>query len=431
MTLRRLYMRIYLTTLASLAVVVLLCAMLWQTTAARASRAEQERFIGALVGKALPPDARPDALQKALEGLVVPPIEGLVLFDRTGARLASAGYLGRALSVPNPEAAVGAAQHRYRSSATHVIRLNRGGFGDGRTVVVRMHTDSLQVHVGGIVATLLIALAVALGTYPVVRRLTRRLEALAGTVDRFGQGDLAVRAALSGDDEVGNLATTFNDMADRVANLLQAHSRMLANASHELRSPLARIRIALELNSTDPSPELLQSMRKDCAEIESQIGEILLASKLDTVDTRLPLDLVDLEVLLAEEGSRLGIPFDTVPADVRGDARLLRKLIRNLLENAVKHGGSGVEATLAIGASGDRILRVEDRGPGIPEAERERIFEPFYRPENVAETGDGWGLGLALARQIADLHHASVRCFGRAGGGCVFELVIPAPDGVA
>jgi signal transduction histidine kinase len=420
---RRLYVRIYLTTLASLAVVVILCVVLWQFTAARSVEAEQDRFIGALVGKALPPDARPDALQKALDEIVVPPIEGLVLFDRYGTRIASAGYLGRALAATHPDAAVVMGQPMHRSSSIHEIHLD-----DGRIVVARMRTDSLQVHLGGLVLTLLIALAVALATYPIVRRLTRRLEALAGTVDRFGQGDLAVRAPLSGNDEVSSLASSFNDMADRVAKLLEAHSRMLANASHELRSPLARIRIALELNAGNPRPELLESMRKDCAEIESQIEEILLASKLDTVDTALPHDTVDLEVLVAEESSRLDIPFDTVPAEVRGDARLLRRLIRNLLENALKYGVTGVDARLAIEANSDRILQIGDRGPGIPEAERERIFEPFYRPANTAETGNGWGLGLALVRQIADRHRGSVRCLAREGGGCVFELRLPAPD---
>lgn len=354
---QRLYMRFYLTTLASLALVVILCVVLWQFTAARSVEAEQDRFIGALVSKALPPDAKPDALQKALEGIVVPPIEGLVLLDRSGKRIASAGHLGRALTDLDPDASIAIAQPMHRSSAIHAIHLD-----DGRVVVVRMRTDSMQVHVGGLILTILIALAVALGTYPIVRRLTRRLEDLAGTVDRFGQGDLAVRAPVAGNDEVSSLATSFNDMADRVATLLAAHSRMLANASHELRSPLARIRIALELNATNPRPEMLESMRKDCEEIESQIEEILLASKLDTVDTALPRDAVDLEALVAEESSRLDIPFDTIPAEVRGDARLLRRLIRNLLENALKHGGTGVDAKLSIDAklfidaNRDRIL---------------------------------------------------------------------------
>ncbi|HEY2345153.1 MAG TPA: HAMP domain-containing sensor histidine kinase [Xanthomonadaceae bacterium] len=421
---QRLHVRIYLTTLASLAVVVILTMLLWRFTAERMVDAEYDHFIATVVGTALPPDATPQAMQAALAHMVVWPIEGLALYDSDGRRIAGAGVLARSDGV------VGQGWHAHVNSTSRRIHLD-----DGRIVVARMYSNQLHYHVGGLVLIVLIAFAVGLGTWPVVRRMTRRLEALTVAVDRFGQGDLAVRATTTGRDEVSSLATSFNAMADRVAALLDAHGRMLANASHELRSPLARIRMALELQATDPRPEWLQGMRKDCEEIDAQIEEILLASKLDTVYARggaePQLADVDLEVLLAEECARVGIRFDTVAAEVRGDARLLRRMIRNLLENALKHGGKDVEATLAIDAPGARILHVADRGPGIPEAERERIFEPFYRPDRSAETGSGWGLGLALVRQIADLHHGRVRCLPRDGGGAVFEVQLPSPDGGA
>ncbi|OOG38098.1 HAMP domain-containing histidine kinase [Rhodanobacter sp. C05] len=416
---QRLYVRIYLTTLASLVVVVILFALLWQFTAERAASTDHDLFIGALASQALPQGGNAEALQVALTRLVVPPIEGLALYDRQGVRLASAGNQA---GISSP-AVVEQSKPGHGMSVARLIRLD-----DGRVIVARTHTDSLQVHLGGLALIGLIALAVALGTYPVVRRLTRRLEALASDVDRFGAGDLTVRAPVSGQDEVSSLASSFNGMADRVAKLLEAHSRMLVNASHELRSPLARVRLALELYETTPRVELLQGMRQDCAELGEQIEEILLASKLDAVDTALPQDTLDLAVLVAEESSRLGIAFEVVHAEVRGDARLLRRLIRNLLENALKYGGQGVDAQLGVDDGGSRMLQISDRGPGIAEAERERIFEPFYRPANNAETGSGWGLGLALVRQIADHHHGSVRCLARAGGGCVFELTLPAPD---
>ncbi|MBB6188661.1 HAMP domain-containing sensor histidine kinase [Rhodanobacter sp. MP7CTX1] len=415
---QRLYMRIYLTTLASLAVVVILSALLWQFTAERSADADHDRFMGALVSRALPPDDDAATLQTSLAALVVPPTEGLALYDRHGVRLAGAGNQtginGPAMTAPTMPI--------HANAILRIIRLD-----DGRVVVARMHTSSLNLHLGGLALLALIALAVALGTYPVVRRLTRRLEELAGDVDRFGGGDLAVRSPVSGQDEVSGLATSFNAMADRVAKLLEAHSRMLVNASHELRSPLARVRLALELYETAPRAELLQGMRQDCAEISEQIEEILLASKLETVDIALPRDTLDLAVLVAEECSRLDIAFEIVPAEVRGDGRLLRRLIRNLLENALKYGGHGVDARLALDNQGNRILQVSDRGPGITEAERERIFEPFYRPANTAETGNGWGLGLALVRQIASHHHGSISCLPRIDGGCVFELMLPLP----
>ena len=413
---QRLYVRIYLTTLASLAVVVILSALLWQFTAERSADADHDRFMGALVSRALPPDEDAATLQSSLAGLVVSPTEGLVLYDRHGVRLAGAGNQtgihGPAMSAPTMPI--------HANAILRIIRLD-----DGRVVVARMHTSSLNLHLGGLALLALIALAVALGTYPVVRRLTRRLEELAGDVDRFGGGDLAVRSPVYGQDEVSGLAASFNAMADRVAKLLEAHSRMLVNASHELRSPLARVRLALELYETAPRTELLQGMRQDCAEISEQIEEILLASKLETVEIALPQDTLDLAVLVAEECSRLDIAFEIVPAEVRGDGRLLRRLIRNLLENALKYGGHGVDAHLVLDDQGSRILQVSDRGPGISDAERERIFEPFYRPANTAETGSGWGLGLALVRQIASHHHGSICCLPRVGGGCVFELTLP------
>jgi signal transduction histidine kinase len=414
---QRLHTRIYLTTLGSLAFVVILCALLWRYSAEPSGEAQQDRFVAALMAKALPSQERPHDLQIALDELLVPPIEGLTLLDSDGSRIASAGAM--------PDRGDSRNRHAMTdptASWSRVIVLD-----DGRMLVVRTASDSVQFHLRGLALIALVALAVALGTWPIVRRLTRRVERLAQAVDHFGRGDLSARARVMGQDEISRLASSFNAMADRVGSLLAAHSRMLANASHELRSPLARIRMALELHANDPREDLLHGMRRDCAEIDEQIEEILLASKLDTVDTAPPTDAVDLEVLLAEECSRLDIAFTTVPAEVTGDARLLRRLIRNLLENALKYGGSGTEATLAINEQGCRILQVSDRGPGIPEAERERIFEPFYRPANTAETGNGWGLGLALVRQIADRHRGSVRCLARVGGGCVFELTLPAP----
>lgn len=416
---RRLYVRIYLTTLASLAIVVIASALLWQFTAERAADAEHDRFIAALVGQALPIGASVEARQAALARLVVAPIEGLALFDRQGVRLASAG----AASAIGSDAATEYRALGHGGFASRAVRLD-----DGRVVVARLRSDALHHHLGGLALTALIALAVALATYPVVRRLTWRLESLATSVDRFGHGDLAARASVAGGDEVSNLAARFNQMADRVATLLDAHSRLLVNASHELRSPLARVRLALELYETAPGTELLQGMRQDCAEMGEQIEEIMLASKLETMTAAAPQDEVNLAALVAEESSRLGVVFEIVPARVMGDQRLLRRLIRNLLENALKHGGAEVDVRLAMADDQSWLLQVRDRGPGLPEAERERIFEPFYRPAKTRETGNGWGLGLALVKQIADYHRGRVQCLPRVGGGCVFELELPPAD---
>ena len=287
-----------------------------------------------------------------------------------------------------------------------------------------LHSEALRVHFDGLVLIALIAAAVGVAMYPLARRLTGQIEALAATMDRFGAGELSTRAPVAGADEVARLAHSFNAMADRVAQLMSAHRRMLANASHELRSPLARIRLALELYGTDPRDALLQGIRQDCAEIDEQLEEILLASKLETIGIERRED-VDLAILVAEECTRLAVPFDVATAPVRGDTRLLRRLVRNLLENALKHGRSGVEAQAYVDGTGDCVVRVQDRGPGVDPAERERIFEPFHRPADTRESGSGWGLGLALVRQISQQHQGHARCLPREGGGCTFELRLP------
>jgi signal transduction histidine kinase len=407
----RLWLRIWLTSLAALALVVALTALLWRFTAERKIEGGHDRFVAALASDALPAHGDPHALHEALERVVPRHMDGAALYDPQGRLLAATGSFEHAPESRGPP--------RGRPPPfEHRIALD-----DGRTLVMRIPGPPWHVHLGGLVLFSIIALAVGLGTYPVVRRMTRRLEALSSSVERFGSGDLGARASVAGDDEVSGLADRFNRMAERVSALLGAHRTLLANASHELRSPLARVRMALDLYETAPKPELLESIRRDCAEIDAQVEEILLASKLDTV-TEPSRGSVDLAALVAEESARVEVPFEVVPVEVRGDTRLLRRLVRNLLENAVRHGVADVSAEL-VDDGANAVLRVRDRGPGLPADERERIFEPFYRPARSRETGSGWGLGLALVRQIATHHRGRVRCLENPGGGCLFEVELP------
>jgi signal transduction histidine kinase len=127
---------------------------------------------------------------------------------------------------------------------------------------------------------------------------------------------------------------------------------------------------------------------------------------------------------VAEEAARVQALVAGEPAELRGDARLLRRLVRNLLDNARRHAaGTEVTARVEPLPHGARLV-VADRGPGVPESERERIFEPFYRPPGASESGSGHGLGLALVRQIARAHGGEVACLARSGGGTEFEVVL-------
>ena len=282
----------------------------------------------------------------------------------------------------------------------------------------------------------LIGLAVALGLYPVVRRLTQRLEGLQRGVQRWGEGDLSVRVPVQGDDEVADLSERFNAAAERIEGLMAAQKSLLANASHELRSPLARIRMGLELMSVHAAePDALARSRaeilRNMAELDQLIDEILLASRLDAKEADIgTVEAVDLVGLCAEECARVGAVLD-VPVglqllEVPGVAKLLRRMVRNLLENARRYGvhsdqGEGIGLALRT-ENQQVVLTVCDNGPGVPPEYRERIFEPFFRLPGASERVGGVGLGLALVKSIVERHQGSVRCTTRQGCGACFEV---------
>jgi two-component system, OmpR family, sensor kinase len=278
----------------------------------------------------------------------------------------------------------------------------------------------------------IVAIAVALGSYPVVRRLTMRLEGLRRGVELWGEGDLSTRLPVQGHDEVAFLALRFNHAAQRVENLLKANKSLLANASHELRSPLARIRMGLELMDPEPSPRSRDEITRNIGELDQLIDEILLASRLDAREADIgTFESVDLTGLVAEESARTGAELDEAETAhavvVPGVPKLLRRAVRNLLENGRRYSNGPV--TVNLRRQGDEaIVRVCDRGPGVPEPERERIFEPFYRLRGAYEREGGVGLGLALVRSIAQRHRGSARCEANPGGGACFVLTLPCRD---
>lgn len=295
-------------------------------------------------------------------------------------------------------------------------------------------------------------LVVAIGVYPVVRRLTQRLEALQGSVQRWGEGDLSVRVPEYGHDEVADLSVHFNAAASRIESLmvtqhqlLAAQKSLLANASHELRSPLTRIRMGLELMGAQSSPNFRTEITRNISELDQLIDEILLASRLDAHEADLgSVELIDVLGLAAEESARidaeLELNTDIAHLQVHGVAKLLRRLVRNLLENARRYGNQTEGHSVDPNATPDivlslshetqsdtdfAVLRVLDRGPGVPPELRERIFEPFYRLPGASERHGGVGLGLALVKSIAERHGGSVHCEDREGGGACFVVKLP------
>jgi signal transduction histidine kinase len=277
-----------------------------------------------------------------------------------------------------------------------------------------------------------LAMILSLGSYPFVRRLTNRLSRLQQTVGAFGRGELDARASTEGHDEISQLAQGFNLAAERIEALVAAHKRLLANASHELRTPLTRIRLGVELLSDSADSSRKSELELDLRELDDLLEEILLASRLEALPTADGADEeLDLLALIAEECARFEqVEFDYPHSEgdrhamwLHGSERLLRRLVRNLLENARRHGAAPTALRLQANEEGLE-LRVTDAGPGVAELDRERVFEPFFRGGN-AEENIGSGLGLSLVRQIARRHGGDAACHALVDGGSEFIVRLP------
>ncbi len=414
---KRLYLHVYLTIVASLVLVVAVAAGVWEILDDDPPAGQFALVASELVGVALgPADSAPAAQQAVVTRLSERLAIDLALYDGARNRIAHAG---KALP-PQRAGQTASGWQRDRLEPMWALRLS-----DGRWLMARPPPRERASKFGSVVAVLGgIAFAVALAALPLARRITRRLERLEAGVESLGAGDLTARVAVKGRDEVSKLAASFNRAAARIEELVKAHKLLLANASHELRTPLARLRMGIELAAAPIEPARKAALEADIAELDRLIDEILLASRLDAVAGLEVAETVDLLALAAEECARYpGCALDGTPAAVRGDPTLLRRLLRNLIENAERHGAPPVEVRV------DRRdpwieVAVADHGPGVPAADRERVFEPFYR---IAAPGAaGAGLGLALVHQIAARHGGAATCAPTPARASRFVVSLPA-----
>lgn len=415
---RRLYLRIYLAVLASLAVLALAAGFFWHQLGDRGPAGHVYEVAATLALNVLPPAGAPKAEQQAaLEKLAANLRADVALFAANRSPLAS---VGEPLSAPEEGRERGGWIHRWDGPPTWAVRLP-----DGRWLAARVPRDHRHPGFGLFLTLALLALAVGAGAYPVVRRLTSRLERLQAGVESLGAGDLSARVSVEGKDEVARLAESFNNAAGRIEELVVAHRTLLANASHELRTPLARVRMAVELMKENADPKRKAELEQDIGELDALIDEILLASRLDASKGHKADEDVELLALAAEECARYeNAELNGEPVTVSGDPRLLRRMIRNLLENAQRHGAPPIG--VRVSRAGDRAeVAVCDFGPGVPETERERVFDPFYRRRGANEVA-GTGLGLALVRQIARRHGGEASCAPQSGRGSCFFVVLPA-----
>ena len=289
----------------------------------------------------------------------------------------------------------------------------------------------LPEHWWGMAAGILLCYLLAFYLTQPVRRLQKAVES-------FGHGDLSARASSARRDELGDLARTFDRMADRIQTLVDAEHRLLLDISHELRSPMARLRVAVELARSGSDREgAINRIEKEAERLNGLVTGLLQVTRAEGDPGALRREPVRLDQLLEEivadsslEARARGCDVRLVesqPAIVQGDAELLRRAVENVMRNAVLHApqGTAVEATLDAG-NGRAAVRIRDYGPGVPEETLPRLFDAFYRVETDRNRASGGvGLGLSIARRAIELHKGAIRALNAAPGLAV-EIDLPA-----
>jgi two-component system, OmpR family, sensor kinase len=388
-----------------------------------------------------------DALKRWIQEL-----SPVALRERTFV-LDSAGrdLLGRPLPPSREDTASGAAR----------ARLPLGPFGrslmlvgaDGKAFRVFVTKASLhgsnrrfgELELPGVrAATLIIALVVsAVVCFLLARYLTSPVDRLRDATQRIAAGDLNVRVApsLKGrKDDLGLLAADFDSMAERVRSLLESKQQLLRDVSHELRSPLARLQLALSLAQRDDTgaADNLTRIGREADRLEQLIARALWLARLERPALGIESERVDVAALLGEIVADVAIEADVRRSrielttsgslEVMGDREALRSAFENVLRNAVSY--SPVGAQLRVRADRrDRLIdvEIEDQGPGVPEKDLALIFEPFYRVDASRDRAEGGeGLGLAIAARAVALHHGVIEARNLSGAGLAVRIVLPA-----
>jgi signal transduction histidine kinase len=288
-------------------------------------------------------------------------------------------------------------------------------------------------HDGLLLMLVIVILAIVVVAHAFLRHLLRPLRELSDAVARVGDGAFDVQVPHRTGDEFGALADAFNSMVGKVRAMIGSRDQLLIDVSHELRSPLTRMKVALELLPADQQRARLSD---DVAEMERMVTELLELERL-RAGRGLQLERIEILPLVAEavsrhRGSQPEIRVSSISTQVVAtvDAQKVRTVLRNLLDNALKHSlpDSGpIEVSVVEGPTALEV-RVTDDGIGVPASELERLFEPFYRVDRSRskETG-GYGLGLSMCKRIMEAHGGSVAAEALRPRGCRFTLTFPKP----
>lgn len=380
---------------------------------------------------AVPPEARPSLVARVADELDV----DVAVYAADGTSLARAG------DHPPPPLSPGEAARVLSSTAWRWEghRSASGRLGPDRYLRLSSRVGESDLLLRSLAVLGIIVLVLALVSAPLARAITRPIEHLSGVARRWGAGDLQARARLDRRDEIGELARTFDETAERLGRLLEGQRELLANVSHELRTPLARMRVSLALAgeaSPEDAPRHLAALESDAAELERLVADLLTSSRLDAGGAlalqRAPADLAALVDEALGRFARLH-PGRAVEKHVQAvppvivEAGLVARVLDNVLDNAGKYSEADTPVTVAlIPAEGGVRFSVRDHGIGIALEDHARVFVPFFRSDRsrARDTG-GAGLGLALSKQIVDAHGGRITLDSHPGDGTTVTVWLP------
>jgi two-component system osmolarity sensor histidine kinase EnvZ len=266
------------------------------------------------------------------------------------------------------------------------------------------------------------------GAWLIVFRVTRPLKALEAAATEIGRGRRPPPVAENGPEEIRTLARNFNQMSADLARLDDDRALILAGVSHDLRTPLTRLRMGIEMSGADEASRA--EMVADIEEMDRSIGQFLDFARAEAGEPPESIDLATLLEELAEQYRRRGHDFVVCGADVpvilNARPKAMRRAVANLIDNALRHAGARQPVELGLATQADEIIiEVRDRGPGIPPEEAERLKLPFTRLASARTDAIGTGLGLAIVDRVARGHGGRLELLPREGGGLIARLVLP------
>jgi two-component system sensor histidine kinase CpxA len=278
----------------------------------------------------------------------------------------------------------------------------------------------------------------ALLCYLFARQITSPLRKMQKTIERFGHGDFSARVNAKRADELGQLGRAVDTMAERIESLLKSQRRLLQDISHELRSPLARLGVAVELARGGGDPDAaFNRIEREANRLNTLVGELIQVTRAEGDPAGLLTEAVRLDDLVREivgdvhieaERHQIALELDIAEAEMEGNPELLRRAIENIVRNAIRYSPESNRVQVSLRRTGQWFrVSVRDFGPGVPEESLSYIFDPFYRVEkDRGRTSGGVGLGLAIAKRAVELHHGQMRASNQRPGLLV-EIDLPVP----